>query len=70
MRVCGGSSDPLVIYPPRADGGAPATEPLRIWAMKGTCRRPYRLHCEFNPASAMDKEIATGFPIRAWEAGP
>jgi hypothetical protein len=36
--------------------------------MKGTFRRLYRLHCEFNPTAAMDKEIATGFLIRAWEA--
>jgi hypothetical protein len=36
--------------------------------MKGTCRCLYRLHCEFNPAAAMDKEIATSFLIRAWEA--
>jgi hypothetical protein len=31
-------------------------------------RRLYRLHCEFNLAAVMDKEIATGFLIRAWEA--
>jgi hypothetical protein len=36
--------------------------------MKGTCRRLYRFHCEFNPAAAMDKKIATGFLIRVWEA--
>jgi hypothetical protein len=53
---------------PRADGGAPTTGLLRIWAMKGTCHRFYRLHCQFNPAAAMGKEIATGFLIRAWEA--
>jgi hypothetical protein len=51
-----------------ADGRAPATGPLRIWAIKGTCCRLYRPHCEFDPAAAMNKEIATGFLIRVWEA--
>jgi hypothetical protein len=31
-------------------------------------RRLYDIHCEFNPAAAMDKEIATGFLIQAGKA--
>jgi hypothetical protein len=36
--------------------------------MKGICRSLYRLHCECNPAAAMDQEIAAAFLIRAREA--
>jgi hypothetical protein len=58
----------LLFVPPGLTEELQPLDRFVFGAMKGTFRRLYRLHCEFNPAAAIDKEIVTGFLIRGWES--
>jgi hypothetical protein len=36
-------------------------------AMKGLCRRLYRMHCESAGSDEMTQQVATAFLLRAWK---
>jgi hypothetical protein len=57
----------LLFIPPALTDELQPLDRFVFGVMKGTYRRPYRLHCECNPGAAMSQEIAAAFLIRAWE---
>jgi hypothetical protein len=57
----------LLFIPPGLTDELQPLDRFVFGAMKATCRRLYRMHCDCNPAAHMNQEIATAFLIRAWE---